>query len=134
MESSSEIPSDFICPITQLLIENAVIAEDGITYEEAAIKDWVNRNNTSPVTREKISKRLIKNRAIQNQILDFKNKLASKRSPIKLNNSIGSSYSLLAEQENDSHKGKNKIENQLNKLNLIKVHKELELSIFKKKC
>lgn len=35
-----------------------VIADDNHTYERIAITEWLNKNDKSPVTREKISKNL----------------------------------------------------------------------------
>ena len=47
-----EPPEDFICPITQALIEDPVIAADGHTYDRAAITEWLERKPTSPKTGE----------------------------------------------------------------------------------
>jgi len=48
-------PANLLCPITHSLIQDPVIAEDGYTYERAAILKWVKEKGTSPMTREKIS-------------------------------------------------------------------------------
>jgi TPR repeat protein len=46
-----DLMNSFCCPITQELMENPVIAMDGITYERKAIEDWLSRGNqTSPST------------------------------------------------------------------------------------
>ncbi|KAK9830329.1 hypothetical protein WJX72_011044 [[Myrmecia] bisecta] len=37
------------CPITQVLFRDSVIAADGQTYERAAIVEWLDRHNTSPM-------------------------------------------------------------------------------------
>ncbi|CAF1411909.1 unnamed protein product [Adineta ricciae] len=39
------------CPITRDIMEDPVIAEDGYTYERAAITRWINDKHTSPLTR-----------------------------------------------------------------------------------
>lgn len=45
------IPRGLECPITRVLMQNPVIAADGHSYEEKAIREWFNRgNNKSPVT------------------------------------------------------------------------------------
>jgi len=50
-ESIIRTPSEFICPITCVVMKNPVITADGHTYEEKAIKDWFAiGKKTSPVT------------------------------------------------------------------------------------
>ncbi|CAF0780593.1 unnamed protein product [Adineta steineri] len=44
-----------VCPITFALFHDPVVAEDGHTYERSAIIDWIQRNGTSPLTRESIT-------------------------------------------------------------------------------
>lgn len=46
--------SRFICPITDQLFLNPVLANDGIYYEKEAIEKWLKVKKTSPMTREKI--------------------------------------------------------------------------------
>ena len=41
-----------ICPITQEVFHDPVIAEDGRLYERAAITRWINEHGTSPFTRQ----------------------------------------------------------------------------------
>ena len=51
MESEIKIPDDYLCPITRELMQNAVVAADGFSYDEIAIKDWFLRGNKiSPMT------------------------------------------------------------------------------------
>ena len=45
------IAEPFICPITQELPVDPVIAEDGLTYERKDIEQWLGRSGTSPMTR-----------------------------------------------------------------------------------
>ena len=45
-----------ICPISQDLIKDPVLCEDGHIYEKDQITSWWNTNKTSPITRNKISK------------------------------------------------------------------------------
>ena len=49
-------PDDaLICPITLELFHDPVLAQDGHTYERAAIEEWIRKNNTSPLTNQQIS-------------------------------------------------------------------------------
>jgi len=68
-----DIPEDLVCPITQELMRNPVIAEDGNSYEKEAILQWLDHHPTSPLTREPISSTvLIPNRVVMRQIQEFK--------------------------------------------------------------
>lgn len=46
------------CPITQEIFNDPVVADDMIVYEKEAIERWFIQNDTSPVTRDQITKRL----------------------------------------------------------------------------
>ena len=53
---SSEIQEEMlICPISQDLIEDPILCEDGYIYERSAILDWWNRSKISPITKQKLS-------------------------------------------------------------------------------
>ena len=56
-----------VCPITQELFVEPVLAEDGHTYERSAISRWFNTGNTrSPVTNEELEgKKLVPNHVIR---------------------------------------------------------------------
>jgi hypothetical protein len=43
-----ELPSEFKCAITLEKMKNPVVAADGISYERAAIEQWLLKNNSSP--------------------------------------------------------------------------------------
>jgi len=45
-----EIPKEFTCPITNLLMMDPVIAADNHTYEREALVKWYEENDTSPKT------------------------------------------------------------------------------------
>ncbi|XP_032142391.1 WD repeat, SAM and U-box domain-containing protein 1 isoform X9 [Sapajus apella] len=48
---SSEIPDEFICPITRELMKDPVIASDGYSYEKEAMENWIRtKKRTSPMT------------------------------------------------------------------------------------
>ena len=51
--------SEFLCPITQELPIDPVIAEDGRVYERSAIVEWLERNEKSPHTNEPMGKKLL---------------------------------------------------------------------------
>ncbi|CAM4374102.1 MAG: hypothetical protein LEGION0398_MBIBDBAK_00104 [Legionellaceae bacterium] len=61
----------WICPITQLIMEDPVIAEDGHSYERIAIMQWLELKNISPITRQTISDKLITNYALKNSIDEY---------------------------------------------------------------
>lgn len=49
--SQEDVPVEMVCSITHEIMTNPVIAEDGFTYEEEAIKEWFAMGkNTSPMT------------------------------------------------------------------------------------
>ena len=45
----SSVSKHLICPITQELMVDPVLAEDGNTYERSAIKRWISTKSTSPL-------------------------------------------------------------------------------------
>eukprot|EP01035_Chromulina_nebulosa_P062191 gene62191-85048_t len=68
---------DFICPITYTLMEDPVIISSGISFERYAIVNWLNNNNTCPVTRLDIDGEIIPNINLRNSIQQYKNILAA---------------------------------------------------------
>ncbi|CAL8460599.1 g128 [Coccomyxa elongata] len=65
--NDDEAPDAFCCPIThQDVLRDPVVACDGYSYERDAIKDWLQKHDTSPMTNEKLeSKHLIPNLALR---------------------------------------------------------------------
>lgn len=62
-------PPECYCPITTDVFEDAVVLEDGFSYERKQIETWLLRNNTSPMTGETLStKAIVANRAIMQLI------------------------------------------------------------------
>ena len=43
-------PKDLVCPISQDLFKDPVLAADGHSYEREDIKKWLEQNNRSPMT------------------------------------------------------------------------------------
>jgi len=80
-----DYPEDFICPITQDLMGDPVIAEDGHTYERKNITEWLAKNGTSPITRQQMSTHIIiPNRNLKSQIDQFlENKKSASEKPKK---------------------------------------------------
>mmetsp|Transcript_62241 Transcript_62241/g.140767 ORF Transcript_62241/g.140767 Transcript_62241/m.140767 type:complete len:397 (+) Transcript_62241:96-1286(+) len=61
-------PKEMICPITQELMVDPVLAEDGFTYERVAMERWFSTGRRrSPVTNEVLSER--SNRLTPNRLL-----------------------------------------------------------------
>ncbi|OAY75105.1 putative E3 ubiquitin-protein ligase LIN-1 [Ananas comosus] len=51
----SATPQDFVCPLTGQVFEDPVTLETGQTFEQAAIKEWFNRGNTTcPVSGQEL--------------------------------------------------------------------------------
>ncbi len=66
-------PQEFICPITQELMDDPVVGKDGHTYERKAITQWLQGNNRSPMTREPMTIADIKtNFALKNALDRYK--------------------------------------------------------------
>ena len=63
--------SYFYCPLSKELYNEPVIASDGFTYEKTIIVEWLQKNKTSPLTRENITKELITNMIIKQQIAEL---------------------------------------------------------------
>ena len=67
-----KIPNEFVCPITQDILIDPVMAQDGNTYERSAIESWFAKHQTSPLTNEVLaSKTLVPNLALRKLIRDY---------------------------------------------------------------
>ena len=74
-EEDLEVPEEFECPITSDLMVDPVITSDGHTYERYAIKRWLSKNDTSPLTgAELISDNMVPNIALRKMIQTFREK------------------------------------------------------------
>ena len=70
MQSENQVNEVFYCPITGSLMKEPVLAQDGQTYEKAAIQEWIERHGKSPFTNEALSvEELQLNRPIQELIV-----------------------------------------------------------------
>ncbi|KAI3493484.1 hypothetical protein L1887_41876 [Cichorium endivia] len=72
-EGRCQIPRYFICPIFQEIMQNPMVAADGFTYEEEALKGWLdNGHTTSPVTNvELANSKLVPNLALRSAIQEW---------------------------------------------------------------
>ena len=65
------VPDDFICPIRkEVMIDPYMLVETGHSYEKAAIMQWLEANNTCPVSNKVLSKTkdIMRNHALRNSI------------------------------------------------------------------
>ena len=70
-----DIPSEFICPITQEIMKEPVSDNEGVSYEKLSIERWLSRNNTSPMSRKPLYMRDLRpNIALKNLISSFNDK------------------------------------------------------------
>jgi Mg-chelatase subunit ChlD len=113
-------PENFICPITQSIMVDPVMCEDGITYERSAILLWLGTHNTSPVTRQYISSNLIPNLALRNTIQDYlkQNQFVPNVSNIQTNNT---NVSNISNSVNMTYT-QNYFQYEMNKYNVIKLN------------
>ena len=71
------LPPIFVCPITQEMMRDPVIAEDGYTYERQAIEEWTSRHRRSPMTNKDMNTtQLISNHALRSAISSHMDKYA----------------------------------------------------------
>lgn len=74
----------FICPITLEKFTNPVIAADGHTYEKKAILQWLETHNTSPLTGQKLTSKLIVNNfALKDCMEETQKKLKQQKSKLE---------------------------------------------------
>ncbi len=67
------IPEEYKCPLTKRLMEDPVMADDGIVYDRSAIMDYFKKSNISPVTNEAFDDFEVKsNKQLKKKIDSFK--------------------------------------------------------------
>lgn len=73
-EDWSNVPTIFLCPILQVVMDNPHIAADGYSYELEAIEEWLLiGHDTSPVTNQKLKhKHLVPNNNLRFLIQDWR--------------------------------------------------------------
>jgi Mg-chelatase subunit ChlD len=50
LPAGTDVPSEFLCPITYEVMMDPVTLSDGHTYERTAIEQWLQTHNTSPLS------------------------------------------------------------------------------------
>ncbi|KAF4108714.1 hypothetical protein G5714_009787 [Onychostoma macrolepis] len=70
----SDVPDEFLCPITRELMKDPVIAADGFSYEREAMESWINTpNRSSPMTNLPLQTTLLTaNRSLKTAIQRWK--------------------------------------------------------------
>ena len=68
MSNYDSIKEDVMCPISAMPLFDPVIAEDGISYNRSLINKYLKNNDTSPLTRKKISNKTIDNINMRNVV------------------------------------------------------------------
>ena len=78
--ATQEIPQEYLCPITQEVMTDPVMAADGHSYERGAITKWFELGRyTSPLTGARLAHRtLTPNHALRKIVEEFQNKLATR--------------------------------------------------------
>jgi len=63
------VHTEFICPITMMLMVDPVICSDGFSYERAAMEHWLSTKNSSPMTNLPLANKVLTpNRAMKSAI------------------------------------------------------------------
>ncbi|KAK7859317.1 U-box domain-containing protein 35 [Quercus suber] len=66
-------PNHFICPILKDVMDDPCVAADGYTYDRRAIKQWLEENDTSPMTNMSLPhKNLIPNYTLLSAVVEWK--------------------------------------------------------------
>lgn len=72
--TTHSVPQYFICPITHNIMNEPYVDNEGNSYEETAIKQWLTNNNTSPITRSPLTiNNLMPNRSLKEAIIAYLN-------------------------------------------------------------
>lgn len=78
--STSACPQSYVCPIMCEMMEDPVIASDGHSYERAAIQQWLETHDTSPLTNLPLEhKFVIANHNLRAAIEEFREREQSRR-------------------------------------------------------
>jgi hypothetical protein len=98
--------NSFICPISQEIMNDPVIASDGNTYERKEIQKIIDNNNpTSPLTRAPLNKTLTSNLNLKSQIDEFVIYLLNEHQTKQNNDDSGKGKDKEKEQEPKTEAG-----------------------------
>ena len=79
-EAPVEPPDEYLCPITQELMRDPVIASDGHTYERGAIEIWFSKKVVSPKTGSALeTSATFPNHIMRRQIIEWQEALGRER-------------------------------------------------------
>ncbi|PRP78102.1 hypothetical protein PROFUN_11614 [Planoprotostelium fungivorum] len=68
----SQVPVEMICPISQEIMVDPVVAADGFSYERKPLEEWIELGGTSPLTGLPLTdKRVLPNLALRAMICDY---------------------------------------------------------------
>jgi serine/threonine protein kinase len=67
---SRNIPTQYICPITQEIMHDPVTTIDGHAYEREAITRWLANANTSPVTNQRLARKDLASAVALRQLIE----------------------------------------------------------------
>lgn len=82
---TGHIDQDFLCPISQGIMNDPVLAEDGQMYDRNNLIRWLARHPTSPITRAPIDRRKLKaNPELKQKIETFVSTEEKKQNHLKL--------------------------------------------------
>ena len=77
----NETATEYICPITQKIMEEPVITPYGTTYEKSAIIDWIKKNKTDFKTKNLLTEdMLVTNHILNVAIKDYKETICKNKS------------------------------------------------------
>jgi len=69
VDQEKDFPESFFCPLTHELMRDPVMDHEGNSYERVSVENWLLEHNTSPITRNPLSKdKLAPNRALRDAI------------------------------------------------------------------
>jgi hypothetical protein len=78
---TTDVPSEFICPISQEIMTDPVLLTSGNCYDRSSIEQWLRTKNTDPLTNVPLqSKTLIPNRPLRGLIEQHSSAAQSRRS------------------------------------------------------
>lgn len=111
IEDFDEVPLEFCCPISQKIMKNPYLMEDGITYEKANIDENLNENNCeSPITGKKISRIGKKNEKLLQKINQFLEDMKNKPMNVFVSKLTGGHLNLQMKKNDTILQLKQKIE------------------------
>jgi hypothetical protein len=77
---TTDIPNDFICPISHEIMEDPVITCDGYSYEKIHITQWIRQRPANPLTNVLLPNvNLIPNHSLKGAIIDFTESIYTKK-------------------------------------------------------